>query len=244
MHAPVAFYLDGNDIGLGDDVGYVYLAEFGDTAVDDFAQAMTDFVSDPTKPSNLILDLRNNGGGASDILGFIASYFVKDAKGNTSGVPMARYYYNAGNGNMQETYFFTQNTIKSATDEQKTLTSFNLYDKVENFDCVVLTNGSSASSSEILTAIIKHYCNEQSIGATTYGKGVAQVSFTYENSKYMLYVTNGKYYIPTYNENGQTIFEKTIHNVGIAPDIEVKEGNVLPYDRDLCILNALMAFQD
>lgn len=242
FHSPIAFYLDGEEIGIGKNTGYIYLEEFGDTAVDDFAAAIDQFVNDEDKPNKLILDLRGNGGGASDILGFIASYFVKGPNGETSGVPMAKYVYNAGNGNMQDTFFYTQNSIESSTQEGKTLYSYNLYDEIEGFDCVVLTNGSSASSSEILTGILQYYCNVKSIGATTYGKGVAQVTFEYLNKRYMLYVTNGRYYLPSDDESGNLVWTKTIHQTGIAPDIPVEEKEVLPYDKDLCIQYALMHF--
>ena len=238
-HSPVAYYLDSEVTGLPSDVGYIKLKEFGDTAPDDFATAVSAFLADEDKPDKLVLDLRGNGGGSTMICGFIASYFVSQ-NGTSDGIPMAKYVYNEGGGDMAETYFYTQTSYSSDLDGTQ-LRSVNLYDEVEGFECVVLVNGSSASSSELLTATLANYCGIKSIGEKTYGKGVAQIVIEYMGGKYELYITNGKYYIPT-QKNGETVFEVNIHGSGLTPDIETDASGRYYMAEDPCFLQATQYF--
>ena len=237
FHTPTARYIDGNDIGLGDGFGYISLTEFGDTAVDDFAAAAQAFVDDPSSPTMLLLDLRGNGGGSSTILGFIASYFVSDG---SDKVPMARYVYNNG-GSRAEAWFYTSRTVESSKESGKTLTSFNFYEVVEGFEVAILTDGGTASSSELLTWTIDFYSpsGAPTVGTTTYGKGVAQTVISLAGGNYELYITNGKYYVPL-DVGGETAWETSIHEVGIspAPLNVVETTEVRDYSQDLVILRA------
>ena len=237
FHTPTARYIDGNDIGLGDGFGYISLTEFGDTAVDDFAAAAQAFVDDPSSPTMLLLDLRGNGGGSSTILGFIASYFVSDG---SDKAPMARYVYNNG-GRQAEAWFYTSRTVESSKESGKTLTSFNFYEVVEGFEVAVLTDGGTASSSELLTWTIDFYSpsGAPTVGTTTYGKGVAQTVISLAGGNYELYITNGKYYVPL-DVGGETAWETSIHEVGIspAPVNVVETTEVRDYSQDLVILRA------
>lgn len=237
FHTPTARYIDGNDIGLGDGFGYISLTEFGDTAVDDFAAAAQAFVDDPSSPTMLLLDLRGNGGGSSTILGFIASYFIADG---SDKAPMARYVYNNG-GRQAEAWFYTSRTVESSKESGKTLTSFNFYEVVKGFEVAILTDGGTASSSELLTWTIDFYSpsGAPTVGTTTYGKGVAQTVISLAGGNYELYITNGKYYVPL-DVGGETAWETSIHEVGISPSplniVETTE--VRDYSQDLVILRA------
>ena len=235
FHAPVAYYLDSDTTGLPSDVGYIKLNEFGDTAPEDFYNAVKEFLADDDNPNKLVLDLRGNGGGDTMMCGFIASFFVKQ-NGTSDGIPMAKYVYNSGGGDMAETYFYTQTSYTSGLDGT-TYESVNLYDEVDDFECVILVNGSSASSSELLTATLAHYCGIKSVGTKTYGKGVAQIVLTYNNQKYELFITNGKYYIPT-EKNGGTVFETNIHGVGLTPDFEADASGIYYMAEDPCLNTA------
>lgn len=80
-----------------------------------------------------------------------------------------------------------------------------------NVPLVVLTNGYSASASEILAGAIKDYGIGTLVGTTTYGKGIVQkVINLSDGSAVKLTVSN--YFTP----NGYNI-----HQVGISPDVEV-----------------------
>ena len=82
---------------------------------------------------------------------------------------------------------------------------------------VLLIDGGSASASEILAGAIKDYELGTLVGTTTYGKGIVQKIFSYDDGS-AAKITVSKYYTP----NGYNI-----HGVGIAPDVEV------PFDSDL-----------
>ncbi|MBQ7767166.1 MAG: S41 family peptidase [Lachnospiraceae bacterium] len=82
---------------------------------------------------------------------------------------------------------------------------------------VLLIDGSSASASEILAGAVKDYKIGTLVGTTTYGKGIVQKIFSYEDGS-AAKITVSKYYTP----NGYNI-----HGVGIEPDVEV------PFDADL-----------
>ncbi|MBQ3515957.1 MAG: S41 family peptidase, partial [Lachnospiraceae bacterium] len=84
---------------------------------------------------------------------------------------------------------------------------------------VLLIDGSSASASEILAGAIKDYKMGTLVGTTTYGKGIVQKIFAYEDGS-AAKITVSKYYTP----NGYNI-----HGVGIEPDVEV------PFDADLYV---------
>ncbi|MBD9151004.1 MAG: S41 family peptidase [Lachnospiraceae bacterium] len=96
------------------------------------------------------------------------------------------------------------------------------YGKREEYTCdganqikvplVVLTNGYSASASEILAGAVKDYGMGTLVGTTTYGKGIVQkVINLSDGSAVKLTVSN--YFTPNGNN---------IHKIGIDPDVEVE----------------------
>lgn len=96
------------------------------------------------------------------------------------------------------------------------------YGKREEYSCdganqikvplVVLTNGYSASASEILAGAVKDYGIGTLVGTTTYGKGIVQkVINLSDGSAVKLTVSN--YFTPNGNN---------IHKIGIDPDVEVE----------------------
>ena len=82
---------------------------------------------------------------------------------------------------------------------------------------VVLTNGYTASASELLTGALHDYGLATVIGTNTYGKGIVQTIYPLSDGS-GIKITTSRYYTP----NGVCI-----HEVGIAPDIE------LEYDAEL-----------
>ena len=82
------------------------------------------------------------------------------------------------------------------------------------YDCpmVVLTNGNSASASELFTGAVHDYDRATIVGTTTFGKGIVQQLFSLRDGTGMK-VTMAKYYTP----NGVCI-----HKTGIDPDYEVE----------------------
>ncbi len=77
---------------------------------------------------------------------------------------------------------------------------------------VVLVNGYSASASEILSGAMKDYGKAILVGETTYGKGVVQRIFKYDDGT-AVKLTISSYFTPNGNN---------INGVGIEPDVEIK----------------------
>ena len=77
---------------------------------------------------------------------------------------------------------------------------------------VVLVNGYSASASEILSGAVKDYGIGTIVGTTTYGKGVVQRIFDFEDGT-AVKLTISNYFTPAGND---------INGVGVEPDIEVE----------------------
>ena len=96
------------------------------------------------------------------------------------------------------------------------------YGKREEYTCdganeikvplVVLTNGYSASASEILAGAIKDYGIGTLVGTTTYGKGIVQKVINLSDGS-AVKLTVSTYYTPNGNN---------IHKIGIDPDVEVE----------------------
>jgi carboxyl-terminal processing protease len=82
---------------------------------------------------------------------------------------------------------------------------------------VVLTNGYSASASEILAGAIKDYGIGTLVGTTTYGKGIVQKVINLSDGT-AVKLTVSSYFTPAGNN---------IHKIGIEPDVEVE------FDSDL-----------
>ncbi|NMB44397.1 MAG: hypothetical protein GX995_09750, partial [Clostridiales bacterium] len=81
-----------------------------------------------------------------------------------------------------------------------------------NKPLVVLTNGNSASASEIFAGAVQDYGIGKVVGTKTFGKGIVQSIFPLPDDT-AVKVTVSKYFTP----NG-----RDIHQVGIMPDVEVE----------------------
>lgn len=96
------------------------------------------------------------------------------------------------------------------------------YGKREEYTCngnneikvplVVLTNGYSASASEILAGAVKDYGIGKLVGTTTYGKGIVQKVINLSDGS-AVKLTVSSYFTPNGNN---------IHKIGIDPDVEVE----------------------
>lgn len=81
-----------------------------------------------------------------------------------------------------------------------------------NVPLVVMTNGYSASASEIFAGVVKDHELGTLVGTTTYGKGIVQNIYPLGDGT-SLKVTGAEYFTP----NGTNI-----HGVGIEPDVEIE----------------------
>ena len=88
---------------------------------------------------------------------------------------------------------------------------------------VVLTNGSSASASEILAGAVKDHGVGTIVGTTTYGKGVVQQTFGIQTGG-TIKLTTAEFFTP----NGHSIDGK-----GVTPDVVVEIPNAAAGDLQL-----------
>ncbi|MGI6003909.1 MAG: S41 family peptidase [Christensenellales bacterium] len=83
---------------------------------------------------------------------------------------------------------------------------------------VVLINGNSASASEILAGAVQDYGVGVIVGTRSFGKGLVQISRTFESDGAAVKYTYAQYFTP----NG-----RNIHTTGIDPDVLVEMNEQL-----------------
>jgi len=169
---------------LENNVGYILFLKFiQDTTLTDFRKAMNEMLSQGM--TSLVIDLRDCVGG--DVLSAlqIANLFISD-----SDLLNIKYKNEAND----ETIKATKGMTYSA-----------------KIPIAILTNGYTASASEILAASMHDNGRAVLIGSTSYGKGVMQ-GVSKPGSKDQYKYTIAYFLPPSGNE---------IHKKGIEPDIEV-----------------------
>lgn len=167
---------------LEDNIGYIQLISFDDGCSKEFYEKLSELKDKGVQ--KLIIDLRSNTGGVVDEALNIADFFVEKNK----------------------KILITENK-----DGQKKDT-YSKDDAFVNMDVVILTNGYTASASEILTGILKDYNIAKTVGTKTFGKGVIQQIFKLNDGS-VLKMTIEEYYTPN---------ETKIHKVGIEPDVLIE----------------------
>ena len=151
---------------LPENTAYIRLTQFNGEATEEFKQAM-DLFKEQGK-TNLVLDLRDNGGGYLHIMQSISSYFCKTSDEDRPIVAIADY------GERKENYRADGNY-------------YDEYFSAESRVCV-LADSSTASASEALMGCMLDYgaisygdiCLSERAGeAKTYGKGIMQTTFPF-----------------------------------------------------------------
>ncbi len=166
----------------GKKIGYILIENFAANTGEQFKKELTKIEKENI--DGLILDVRNNTGGAlSQVHEILEHFFSKKTV-----------LYQIETKGKKEKYY-------SRTSEKKT------------YPVVVLTNGLSASASEVLASCFQeNYKNAKIIGSTTYGKGTVQKAIDYKDGTSFKF-TAQKWLTPK---------GKWIHEKGVTPDIEVK----------------------
>lgn len=131
-------------------IAYVKIRRFGLKTAEDFKEALTELKKQGA--TNLILDLRDNGGGYFHVAIRLASEFFKDKKllVYTQGAhEEKREYLSDGGG--------TYNTG----------------------ELVVLINEGTASASEVVAGAVQDWDRAAIVGRRSYGKGIVQEQFDF-----------------------------------------------------------------
>lgn len=164
-----------------------------------FANCMYHFMQSGS--NKLILDLRDNGGGAVSVLGEVASYFVPDTDGTQQ---IMRIRYKDG---QESTQYTVPTKYKIPISKNQHVDFDNKYIgdtmNMDDFEMVILTSNRTASASEAMIGILQYYLGDKLtlVGGATYGKGVAQSDF--EIDEYTLHMTIGYFDVPFFNGTGK-----------------------------------------
>ena len=151
--------------------------------VETTAKEVSDALKDMQDCTALVIDLRRNGGGLLDSVIDVADMFLD------KGV------------------IITSNTTQ---DGDKVYMSHN-GTKID-VPIAILTDGGTASASEVLTGTLRDRLGAVVVGERTYGKGVVCQRIMFADGS-MMQVSIGEYKLP----NGESI-----NNIGIKPTVEIE----------------------
>jgi len=146
--------------------GYLEITTFGETTAADVEKALKTFKKQNIE--HLVIDLRDNGGGYLVAAKEILDLFIKEGD--------VLYKVDSTLGELE---------VQKASDVAK-------YSFKHGY---ILTNGSTASASEVVTACLKAHLHYQTIGEKTFGKGIVQTQKTLSNDS-VLKFTYAKWLTP------------------------------------------------
>ncbi len=201
---------------IREDIGYIQISRFSDTTVGELGEALK--VLDEVNLKGLVLDLRDNPGGALEQAIGVADRFLE--KGQLIVRTRGR---------------------KGDSREYRALRG-----RRHIYPLVLLINQNSASASEIVAGALQDHDRALIVGKTSFGKALVQTIFTLKNRR-GLALTTGRYFTPrdrliqrNYEESFYQYYNsrkstgageehqtnggrRVLGGGGIAPDEEVSE---------------------
>ncbi len=153
-------------IMLDDRTGYIPIERFSENTTADVARAVQSLTAKGAK--GIVIDVRDNPGGILDQAISTTNLFLPQGK----EVASVR-----GRSDVQH---FMSERPPIASD----------------IPLVVLTNGGSASASEIVAGALQDYDRALVLGTTSFGKGLVQSLYPLDGG-YALKITTGKWYTPS-----------------------------------------------
>jgi carboxyl-terminal processing protease len=155
---------------LEPDYGYVRITQFQSPTPDNLTRKLAQLEKDNKAPlKGLVLDLRNNPGGALDAAIGVSDAFL------TEGLIVS-----------------TDGRVASAKSKHNATAT----DLMKGAPIVVLVNGGSASASEIVAGALKDHKRAIIMGQPTFGKGSVQNVIDLKN-RHSLKLTTARYYTPS-----------------------------------------------
>ncbi len=152
---------------VGDRIGYIPLQTFNENTADEVEAAAVKLVTAGAR--GLVLDLRDNGGGIVDQALAVSSLFLKDGQA----------IVNVRSRNAPD------EIARASTDHLPAQPPL-----------VILTDGGTASASEIVAGALQDHDRALVLGTTSFGKGLVQSLFPLDGG-YALKITTGKWYTPS-----------------------------------------------
>jgi len=171
-------------------IAYLRISTFSEKALAELKKAVNTLKEQNTKIDGIILDLRNNPGGLFDQGILVSDYFLKDE------------LILSQKGRSLNSEVLFKADPKS--------------EKAPNVPMIVLVNGGTASSSEIVASALQDNKRAIIAGTKSYGKGSAQ-SFFPLDARSGFKITTALFYRP----NG-----KSIQAEGLVPDILIEPAKV------------------
>lgn len=165
--------------------GYLEINTFGELTAQEVKGGLELFADNNV--TTLVIDLRSNGGGLISACSDILNLFVEE-------------------GGLIYSIETNDNPLKDYYSSGDVITSFK--------KGYILINDATASAAEILAGSLVDNLGYVTVGDTTFGKGIAQVSVPLTDGATLKY-TYAKWYLP----NGSNI-----QGTGIAPAVPVDEG--------------------
>jgi carboxyl-terminal processing protease len=150
-----------------DSVGYVPLLQFNEFATEEIEEAVRKFQQQGTR--GVVLDLRGNPGGILEQALAVSDLFLKKGQEIASV---------RGRGFDAQTFDATGRSIAG------------------NMPLIILTDGGSASASEIVAGALQDHDRALILGTTSYGKGLVQTLYNLDGG-YAVKMTTAKYYLPS-----------------------------------------------
>ncbi len=172
---------------LEGDIGYVRLTQFNEKTDSDMRAAIAKMRAQlGDRLHGIVLDLRNNPGGLLDQAVSVSDDFIEQGEivSTRARHPDDSQRWNAKPG-----------------------------DITNGLPMVVLTNGGSASASEIVAGALQDHRRAVILGQRTFGKGSVQTVIPLQGNGAMR-LTTARYYTPS---------GRSIQGLGITPDVPVAE---------------------
>lgn len=167
---------------MKDGIGVVTVTSFGTGTAEELETHLQRLWDNGAR--KLIIDLRDNGGGYANTLDKMCAFFMDNGQ-----IVM----------------------IEEDRDGNEVIDKVRNSKKFGFTDLVILINSNSASCSEVFTMALKENCNAVTVGTTTYGKGVAQLTKTFADGSALKYTD-------VIWKSGNGVY---IGGEGIEPDHEV-----------------------
>jgi carboxyl-terminal processing protease len=154
---------------IEDDIAYLRVSTFNERTTDLLDEAINSIERDMGRPSGIVLDLRNNGGGLLDQAVSVSDKFLSGGEVVSTQGRRANDIerYNARSGEV-----------------------------FRDIPMVVLINGGSASASEIVAGALQDRDRATVLGMTSFGKGSVQTVIPLGAEKGAIRLTTARYYTP------------------------------------------------
>lgn len=141
-----------------DNIGYLEITQFGEATHLEVERYLKMLKAEGA--TNLILDLRDNGGGYLATVEKIGSFFLDEG---------------------------TEILHRESKDGTTTVSTASNGDKYKFDEIIVLTNENTASASEVLAAALQQQIQAKTLGVNTYGKGTVQITRQFSDGSSIKY---------------------------------------------------------